>query len=207
MLLTSLVADTIRLFTVGSATAPPPPPQSDEDSSQPAISSATLNSGGGEGEEGDKGSSKQVPVGEVQLHVPMDKSGTKPHQALISYDGSGGVGGGGKGGKGKKAGKKKKKGGGDGWDVFKVQTADNSMVNAMLMYDQDKKHKTFIHPEQEEGSVYKIVAGIVGKRGVFGALGPTGGRKCYLRGRVVDGGKNVQLMLSEVEGVVEGLNW
>ncbi|GMH96968.1 hypothetical protein TrVE_jg4538 [Triparma verrucosa] len=180
---------TIHLFTVGSSTVPPPPPSSAD---QPAISSASLDSGE---------SSKQVNVGLVQLNVPGDKSGTKPHQAVIEYTppGNSGSGGGGKG-NGKKAGKKKKKAG--EWDVFKIQSIDNSMTKVLLMYDETKTHKTFIHPDPEEGSVYKIIHRLVILRGIIGKLGPTGGRKVYMRGRVIESGKFAEIILDDAEGIV-----
>ena len=82
------------------------------------------------------------------LDVPADRSGGKPHQALINFNDKNAN---------KKDGKTKKGGGNssDGRDIVKIQVAaalpgmDNT---PMLLYNFDRSAKTFIHHDNDDGS-------------------------------------------------------
>ncbi|GMI23497.1 hypothetical protein TrCOL_g1883 [Triparma columacea] len=162
-----------------------------------------------------------VEVGWIDKDVPMDKSGNKPHQGVIcgipipgneqqggqgDYKGGGGERG---GGKKKNKGKKKvsntnfKKKNEVGWEVFKVQVAEGLGLHPMLVYNEFRTLKTFIHPKVggDVCEVYRRVWDKVVKKGEEGKLGG-GGRKGYFWG-IEDGGK-IGLRFSDM---VEGVEW
>ena len=123
------------------------------------------------------------------LDVPADRSGSRPHQALINFNDN-------KKGKSKSC----KLKGEDGREVFKVQMAapiPGMGALPMLLYNADKSAKTFLHPpsnedREDDGGYLKIQQMIEGC-GTSGALGKTGGQKAYFWGilRDVKGGRKV----------------
>mmetsp|Transcript_4638 Transcript_4638/g.11898 ORF Transcript_4638/g.11898 Transcript_4638/m.11898 type:complete len:402 (+) Transcript_4638:136-1341(+) len=179
----------------------------------------------------------------VFLDVPADSSVTKkPHQALINFQSKSSKSTtSGKGNKKKQRGKnnnsakKKTKGSAstspmpnsstaaavpfDDAIVVKIQMAapidaNDTAKHPMLLYDQTRKYKTFVHPDgaltgsagaaaQPESSSeatskaattddtdgYSRLARWIRNEGVGGALGSSGGTKAYFYGRLTDAGK------------------
>eukprot|EP00531_Pseudo-nitzschia_arenysensis_P018704 CAMPEP_0116140106 /NCGR_PEP_ID=MMETSP0329-20121206/13662_1 /TAXON_ID=697910 /ORGANISM="Pseudo-nitzschia arenysensis, Strain B593" /LENGTH=332 /DNA_ID=CAMNT_0003635181 /DNA_START=147 /DNA_END=1141 /DNA_ORIENTATION=+ len=155
----------------------------------------------------------------VFLDVPMDVSGGKPHQALINFQNKPK----GAAAKSSNSNNKKKKGKKKGTTastattphpeapfedaiVVKIQMAapmgpDDTAKHPMLLYDQSRKFKTFVHPdgtltaesdESEDG--YSRLARWIRSQGVGGALGATGGTKAYFYARRTGGGKSNQIL-------------
>ena len=159
----------------------------------------------------------------VFLDVPADSSVTKkPHQALINFQ-SKASSGKPKGavGKNNKKKKGKKKGAAaastipskevppapfDDAIVVKIQMAapldaNDTAKHPMLLYDQTRTYKTFVHPDgalgQEGEDGYSRLAKWIRSQGVGGALGASGGTKAYFYGRLTNvGGKSSQKILS-----------
>jgi len=118
--------------------------------------------------------------------VPMDRSGTKPHQALISYVNK----------------KSSKKAGKDGREVFKVQVAEGGadVRHPMLLYNQDRKHKTFIHPEVPG---YDRIRSVVLEEGKEGKL-KAGGLKAFFNGTI---DKKAGVLLIDTENTAPQQGW
>jgi len=130
------------------------------------------------------------------LDLPMDVSGTRPHQALINFQqNQGGVGGGGK----KNAGKSKKKGknkpsavddndndtaaGADGREIVKIQMAARPVgveivKTPMLLYNASRTANTFIHPGEDDKNNYDKIRDLIISDGARGVLN-FGGTKAY----------------------------
>jgi hypothetical protein len=106
----------------------------------------------------------------VYLDVPMDRSGSRPHQAIINFrdnndcddcDASA-------------ADTASERG-----EIVKIQVAStpNGEKVAMLMYNADRTAKTFIHPDIDGG--YDRIYNWIVNEGIGGALGAMGGSKAY----------------------------
>mmetsp|Transcript_26831 Transcript_26831/g.40771 ORF Transcript_26831/g.40771 Transcript_26831/m.40771 type:complete len:328 (-) Transcript_26831:919-1902(-) len=131
----------------------------------------------------------------VFLDVPANRSGSLPHQAVINFND-----------KQQKQGKTKKKGKSrdikyttnsaqnDGrGEIVKIQFAasDDGIKHPMLLYNQDRSSKTFIHPDEGQqnqreenlSNGYDCIRSWIEKKGVGGALGNTGGSKAYFFAR------------------------
>ena len=128
------------------------------------------------------------------LDVPMDVSGTRPHQALINFNRN-------KGGSKKKSGKGKKKGkdkatttaaaaagdeshgaAGDDREIVKIQNVaappgGEAIKYPMLLYNSNRSAKTFIHPG-DDTSDYDKIQDLILRDGVKGVL-TDGGTKAY----------------------------
>lgn len=106
------------------------------------------------------------------LDVPMDKSGTKPYQALINF--------------GAKKSKDMKSVKYNTDEVVKIQIAapveglDDALP--MLLYNSNRSAKTFIHPE-EDG--YQKIRSLIQDSGSEGSLGKTGGTKAYFHCKIL----------------------
>ena len=178
----------------------------------------------------------------VFLDVPADSSVTKkPHQALINFQSKSSKSTtGGKSNKKKNRGKnntnaKKKTNGSistsplpnsstaaaaapfENAIVVKIQMAapidaNDTAKHPMLLYDQTRKYKTFVHPDgtltggagaatqpesseatsvtaaTNDGDGYSRLARWIRNEGVGGALGSAGGTKAYFYGRLTDAG-------------------
>jgi len=147
----------------------------------------------------------------VFLDVPMDASAQKPHQALINFQSKPKIA--------KASNNKKKKGKKKGSTtttttaataaaslpdapfedaiVVKIQMAapmgaNDTAQHPMLLYDQSRNYKTFVHPdgtltnESEDG--YAKLAKWIRSQGVGGALGASGGTKAYFYARLTKAG-------------------
>ena len=128
------------------------------------------------------------------LDVPADLSGSRPHQALINYQENHTNKSGKQKGGGKKKGKKSTSSSndnGDGREIFKIQVPQlppgmEDELTVMLLYNQDRSAKTFIHPpadnELEDDGGYAKIRQMIIESGKMGALGATGGQKGYFYG-------------------------
>lgn len=124
----------------------------------------------------------------VFLDVPADRSGNKPHQALISFQkkqqttpSSSSLSTG-------KSSKGNKKGEPATTtttieEIVKIQRAapmhaNDTTCHPMLAYNQSKTRKTFVHPDSDpEG--YQTIVSLIGRAGKQGALAHLGGTKAY----------------------------
>lgn len=105
----------------------------------------------------------------VYLDVPMDMSGSRPHQAIINFrDNNDG-----------EDPDTSAAGSTERGEIVKIQVAStpNGEKVAMLMYNADRTAKTFIHPDGDGG--YDRIYNWIGNEGVGGALGAMGGSKAY----------------------------
>ena len=130
------------------------------------------------------------------LNVPADRSGSRPHQALINFNDN-------KKGKQKKNRTQNK----DGRELFKIQiaAAPPGMEGThlpMLLYNSDRSAKSFLHPEEDDDGGYFKIQNMIKDSGTSGALGHSGGSKAYFWGVVreltADGRKVVSLDTAEL---------
>ena len=131
------------------------------------------------------------------LDVPADRSGKKPHQALINFNDN----------TQKSLGKKKKNKkhgtptktteGEDKREIVKIQYAapipGHDEKLPMLLYNADRLMKTFIHPGDDDG--YDRIKDIIMSDGTKGALAG-GGSKAYFYGRVTRRKRHEQDIIS-----------
>ena len=122
----------------------------------------------------------------IFLNIPMDQSGTKPHQALINFQ---------PGNPNNKKSNKTKLNqpvlDEDGRLIVKIQRAaptsdTDTTQHPMLLYDESRTRKTFVHPGEEYDRILKWMV----QAGQEGALGNMGGSKAYFYARwtVTNGG-------------------
>ena len=109
------------------------------------------------------------------LDVPMDSSGSRPHQALINFHDNNS-----KNNKKNNGNTKKGDAANDRGEIVKIQIAAGPEDEAlpMLLYNQDRSHKTFIHPDPKDDG-YQRIQNWIRAEGAGGALGATGGTKAY----------------------------
>lgn len=108
------------------------------------------------------------------LDVPADNSGSRPHQALINFHDN----------KNKNDNANNNKKGSiadERGEIVKIQMAAGSEEdqNPMLLYNQDRSQKTFIHPDTNDDDGYQRIQKWIREEGVGGALGVAGGTKAY----------------------------
>ncbi|CAB9515349.1 expressed unknown protein [Seminavis robusta] len=145
--------------------------------------------------------------------VPMDRSGSRPHQALINFNDN----------NQKKQSEEKNSSGDEKKDdnnngsskdergiIVKVQVAasdDESVLYPMLLYSQDRSLKTFIHPDPEDDGYQKIRKWIM-EDGKGGSLGHTGGNKAYFYARLTKRKKGAGSIISvDVTGLAPEQTW
>ena len=142
----------------------------------------------------------------VFLDVPADRSGSRPHQALINIQQNNSGKKANKSGKGKKKNKGKAKSttggsedgnenheddGDEDGEIVKIQVAasSNRTKFPMLMYNADRTKRTFIHSDsddEENGEAengYDKIFNMITQQGQGGALGSNGGAKAYFYSR------------------------
>lgn len=118
--------------------------------------------------------------------VPADRSGSRPHQALINFNDNRNTMRSNKK-KNYKADSKCRSKGGDDREIFKIQLAAlpagmEEVLTPMLLYNSDRTTKTFIHPpspsdkDQDDGGYFTIKT-MITESGTSGALGAAGGQK------------------------------
>jgi len=145
----------------------------------------------------------------VFLDVPADISGQRPHQALINFQrllpvkdtngGSTGTANKSNPKNKKKSNKSKQKSTQqssqqqvqttpDGAIIVKIQRAaplspDDKTMHPMLLYDQSRTLRTFVHPHPSDQG-YEKIAALVESGGAGGVLGHSGGTKAYFYARL-----------------------
>jgi len=115
------------------------------------------------------------------LDVPADRSGNRPHQALINFNENNRAG--------KVYGRKQKRvfDDDDGREIVKIQVAAPlpgiDVKTPMLLYNSDRSATTFIHPDNDdETGGYNRIWELINSHGIRGALS-SGGTKAYFFAR------------------------
>ena len=144
------------------------------------------------------------------LNVPADRSGQKPHQALINFSDNNPI-------NQNDSNVDKKE------QIVKIQVAaaiDSSnpdLLMPMLLYNADRSARTFIHPptatnskqsndkgDDSDGGGYRAIYNMIITGGKKGALGIGGGTKGYFRCRIISD-KNIVSI--DTSSLVKGQNW
>jgi hypothetical protein len=142
----------------------------------------------------------------VFLDVPANKSGERPHQALINFQSN-------KSGKSssssKSSGDQSKAG--DGKVIVKIQRAaplspEDTAQHPMLLYDQSRTLKTFVHPDPDDDG-YEKLATMIAEKGMGGALGRAGGTKAYFYARLTKRKKGTNILSIEITEVALPQSW
>lgn len=147
----------------------------------------------------------------VFLNVPADRSGRRPHQALINFS------------ENKKSSKKKgdssKKSNaasttGNDTIICKIQVAasPDGKKYPMLLYNQDRTLKTFVHPPDDEMDTddgYDRIFHMITTQGVGGALGASGGTKAYFNAKLTPrtGGMEEGILSIDTRQVADVQSW
>mmetsp|Transcript_43922 Transcript_43922/g.105965 ORF Transcript_43922/g.105965 Transcript_43922/m.105965 type:complete len:337 (+) Transcript_43922:171-1181(+) len=152
----------------------------------------------------------------VYLDVPANKSGQAPHQGLINFQNS-------------PIKPYKKKGGENDMEIVKIQkaaplSATDKTQHPMLVYNQGRTIKTFIHPEpldvddgegdndavdgnHEKLNSYEKVSRMIDQSGIGGALGGSGGTKAYFYGRVTQIKKSPGILSIDYTRLAPAQEW
>jgi hypothetical protein len=133
----------------------------------------------------------------VFLDVPADRSGSRPHQALLNFHENDST----------KSDSPHAKGG-DCGEVVKIQVAasPDDTPYPMLMYNADRSLKTFIHPDPQHDGYQRIRDWIV-KDGSGGALGSAGGTKAYFFGRTTKRKNGANVISIDVSRLAPPQSW
>ena len=136
------------------------------------------------------------------LDVPADRSGKKPYQALINFNGSEPTSGG-------SSSKKSKKKMNDR-EVVKIQVAaalPGMGKFPMLLYNQSRSARTFIHPEEEQNSDYDKIHDWIVNGGTKGVL-QGGGTKAYFFAKITrrQGGEQ-DIVSIDISQLAPPQNW
>jgi len=156
-------ADVIKLFTVGDGTVSTLANQYSREAAKKALENRGL----------DPRTIQCGPIDEfvhVYLDVPADRSGSRPHQAVINFKENNDSG----------DAEENDAGGSERGEIVKIQVASAPYGERlpMLLYNSDRTAKTFIHPENGDDG-YNRIFNLIVKEGVGGALGVSGGTKAY----------------------------
>lgn len=124
----------------------------------------------------------------IFLNIPLDQSGSRPHQALINFQ---------SGVASSKNKKSKQLFDENGRMIVKIQRAapmsdTDTTQHPMLLYNETKSHKTFVHPGEEYDRILKWIE----EAGKEGALGRMGGSKAYFYARLTMTKGNVPDIIS-----------
>ena len=133
------------------------------------------------------------------LDVPADRSGSRPHQALINFHDNDAAAA------NCKASTKNDEVRGE---IVKIQMAasPDGTPYPMLLYNVDRSRKTFIHPDPEDDGYQKIQQWIV-KDGAGGALGSAGGTKAYFYSRHTKRRNGADVISIDVSGLAPPQSW
>ena len=149
----------------------------------------------------------------IFLDVPADRSGSRPHQALINFQQSAA--------KTDKADKKTKQQQHSGKSepnpenamIVKIQMAaplneHDTTQHPMLLYNQSRTCKTFIHPDpDDEMKGYERVQEWIRNSGSDGALGQQGGTKAYFYSRLTKRKKGQNIISIRVTELAPSQDW
>lgn len=134
------------------------------------------------------------------LNVPGDRSGTKPHQALINFSDNQHN----QKSNSSNSSKLSKKNSKISEEIVKIQVAaaipdpndpKSTLFLPMLLYNADRSARTFLHPpsindngndndNQEDSDGYHAIYNLILGDGKTGALGKAGGTKGYFRAKI-----------------------
>jgi hypothetical protein len=177
--------EVMKLYTVGDGTVR----TLAKEYSQAAAAAAAK-------EENDRQSMMENYV-HVFLEVPANRSGSRPHQALINFHDNDST----------KSDAPQAKGE-DRGEVVKIQVAasPDDTPYPMLMYNADRSLKTFIHPDPQDDGYQRIRKWIV-KDGSGGALGSAGGTKAYFYSRTTKRKNGANVSSIDVSGLAPPQSW
>jgi hypothetical protein len=138
----------------------------------------------------------------VFLDVPANKSGERPHQALINFQSN------------KSRTEKSPKiheSTNDGSVIVKIQRAAplspaDTAQQPMLLYDQSRTLKTFVHLDPDDDG-YEKIAMMIAEKGMDGALGQNGGTKAYFFGRLTKRKKGPNILSIQVAELASAQDW
>lgn len=139
----------------------------------------------------------------VFLDVPANKSGERPHQALINFQQQ-------KSG-GKKNRVKQTDQVVDGKVIVKIQRAaplspEDAAQHPMLLYNHSRTLKTFVHPDPDDNG-YETLANLIAEKGMGGVLGQSGGTKAYFYARLTKNKKGPNILSIEVTEMAPTQQW
>lgn len=135
----------------------------------------------------------------VFLDVPADRSGSRPHQALIHFhDNDSAMAA-------DASSQAKQK---DRREIVKIQVAasPDDTPYPMLMYNADRSLKTFIHFDPQDDGYHRIREWIVNE-GSGGALGSSGGTKAYFYSRLTKRKNGANIISIDVSGLAPPQSW
>ena len=75
----------------------------------------------------------------------------------------------------------------------------------MLLYDQTRTYKTFIHPDPDDDG-YEKIANLIAESGTGGALGLLGGTKAYFYARLTKRKKG-DILSIQITELAPAQNW
>lgn len=180
----------MKLYTVGDGTVRTLAKEYSQAAAAAAAAEATSK------EESDRQAIMENYV-HVFLDVPADRSGSRPHQALINFhdndsnhpDAPHAIGE-------------------DCGEVVKIQVAasPDDTPYPMLMYNADRSLKTFIHFDPEHDG-YQRIREWIGKDGSIGALGSAGGTKAYFYSRTTKRKNGANVISIDVSRLAPRQSW
>lgn len=136
------------------------------------------------------------------LDVPAERSGQRPHQALMNFNENGS----------KKMKGRKKKAVDDGRVIVKIQVAAPlpgcDTKTPMLLYNSDRTAMTFIHPDNDdETGGYNRIYELINSHGTGGMLS-SGGTKSYFFARITrrQGEKSI-ISIDVTSGLAPKQDW
>jgi hypothetical protein len=144
----------------------------------------------------------------VFLDVPADRSGSRPHQALINFQESAKN-------KTEKQTKQQlsKTNNSEEMMIVKIQMAaplneHDTVQHPMLLYNQSRSCKTFLHPDpNDETKSYERVQEWIRNSGVDGVLGQKGGTKAYFNSRLTKRKKGQNIISIRVAELAPPQEW
>jgi hypothetical protein len=135
------------------------------------------------------------------LDVPANLTGNKPYQALINFQMNQ---------TNTTASKKGKRGGTQGKEIVKIQLAadlPDGVKMPLLLYNNDRSARTFIHPEEVEDSGYDKIHALILNQGSTGAL-LRGGMKAYFNSKITRrGGEDQDIISVDISELAPFQNW
>ena len=135
----------------------------------------------------------------VFLDVPADRSGSRPHQALINFHDNDST---------NSETVTEAQGDDSRGEIVKIQMAASAddTPYPMLMYNVDRSRKTFIHPDPQDDGYQKIRDFIINE-GIGGALGSAGGKKAYFYSHITERKKGADVISIDVSELAPPQPW
>ena len=76
----------------------------------------------------------------------------------------------------------------------------------MLLYDQTRTYKTFVHPDPDDDG-YEKLANLIAEKGIGGALGQVGGTKAYFYGQLTKRKKGNDIISIQITELAPAQTW